>query len=150
MADPAHSRVDSRRGAVRQPLRTYDGQNHALAFCVEHDRKRAFLPGGRGLNGCLYAQELTSFLKGKHDDQADSASQALDSAKQYPSRLPMEEFRERQLLRWKLGLSDDFVFMQCEEDDEIIAEHYCGERIRWSGEFWVISRRLSAAELPPR
>jgi hypothetical protein len=55
---------------------------------------------------CLH--ELTSFPKGKHDDQADSTSQALDWAKQWPSRLPLEEFHERQQLRWKLNLPDDY------------------------------------------
>ena len=37
----------------------------------------------------VYLHELTVFPNGKHDDQADSTSQALDWAKQWPSRLPL-------------------------------------------------------------
>jgi predicted phage terminase large subunit-like protein len=51
-----------------------------------------------------YLRELTLFPNGKHDDQADSTAQALDWAKQHPSRLPLEEFYERYLLRLKLAL----------------------------------------------
>jgi len=77
------------------------------------------------------------FPNGKHDDQADSTSQALDWAKQYPARLPMDEFRERQLLRLKLGLPDEYIFKQCDEGEEIIAESILtGERIRWNGQYW--------------
>lgn len=84
-----------------------------------------------------YLHELTVFPNGKHDDQADSTSQALDWAKQYPARLPMEEFHERQLLRLKLGLPDEYIFKQCDEGEEIIAESIrTGERIRWNGHYW--------------
>jgi phage terminase large subunit-like protein len=41
-----------------------------------------------------YLHELNVFPYGKHDDQADSTSQALDWAMQYPARLPMGEFHE--------------------------------------------------------
>jgi predicted phage terminase large subunit-like protein len=86
----------------------------------------------------VYLHELASFPNGKHDDQADSTSQALDWAKQYPARLPLEEFHERQLLRWKLNLPDEYIFKQCDEGEEIIAAHFItGERIRWDGRFWV-------------
>ena len=85
-----------------------------------------------------YLHELTIFPNGKHDDQADSTSQALDWAKAWPSRLPLEEYNERLLLRWKLGLPDEYIFKQCDEDEEIIAEHcWNGERIRWNGTGWV-------------
>jgi predicted phage terminase large subunit-like protein len=84
-----------------------------------------------------YVHELTSFPNGKHDDQADSTSQALDWAKQFPARLPLEEFQRRQLLRWKLNLPDEYIFKQCEDDEEIVAEHFItGERIFWNGQFW--------------
>jgi hypothetical protein len=84
-----------------------------------------------------YLHELTVFPNGKHDDQADSTSQALDWAKQYPARLPMEEFHERQLLKLKLGLPDEYIFKQCDEGEEIIAESILtGERIRWNGHYW--------------
>jgi predicted phage terminase large subunit-like protein len=85
----------------------------------------------------IYLHELTSFPNGKNDDQADSTSQALDWAKQIPSRLPLEEFQRRQLLRWKLNLPDEYIFKQCEDEEEIIAEHFItGERIFWNGQFW--------------
>ena len=87
----------------------------------------------------VYLHELTVFPNGKHDDQADSTSQALDWAKQWPSRLPLAEFYDRQLLRLRLGLPDDYIFKQCDEGEEIIAEHYrTGKRIRWDGHYWVI------------
>lgn len=84
-----------------------------------------------------YMHELTTFPNGKYDDQADSTSQALDWAKQYRSRLPLEEFHERQLLRLKYGLPVEYVFKQCDEGEEMIAEHaWTGERIRWTGQYW--------------
>ena len=77
------------------------------------------------------------FPNGKHDDQADSTSQTLDWARQYPARLLMDEFHERQLLRRKLGLPDEYIFKQCDEGEEIIAESIrTGERIRWNGHYW--------------
>jgi predicted phage terminase large subunit-like protein len=85
-----------------------------------------------------YLHELTAFPKSKHDDQADSTSQALDWAKQFPSRLALEEFHERQMLRWKLNLSDEYIFKQCNEGEEIIAAHFItGHKIRWNGQYWV-------------
>jgi hypothetical protein len=86
-----------------------------------------------------YLHELTSFPAGKYDDQADSTSQALDWAKQFPSRLPLEEFQRRQLMRWMLSLPDEYIFKQCDEDEEIIAENcWTGERIRWNGHHWQV------------
>jgi hypothetical protein len=85
-----------------------------------------------------YLHELTTFPACKHDDQADSTSQALDWAKQCPSRLPVEEFNERQLLRWKLNLPDEYIFKQCDEDEEIIAVHFItGHKNCWNGFSWV-------------
>jgi predicted phage terminase large subunit-like protein len=84
-----------------------------------------------------YLHELTSFPAGKYDDQADSTSQALDWANQFPSRLPLEEFHRRQLLKWKYSVPDEYIFKQCDEDEEMIAEHcWTGRRIRWNGQFW--------------
>jgi len=85
-----------------------------------------------------YLHELTTFPNGKHDDQADSTSQALDWARQWPSRLPLDEFNRQQLMRWKLSLPDEYFFTECDEDEGVfIAQHlWNGERIRWNGRFW--------------
>jgi hypothetical protein len=56
----------------------------------------------------------------------------------WPSRLPMEEFRERHLLRLKFGLPDEYIFKQCDEGEDIIAESMLtGHRIIWNGQYWV-------------
>jgi len=50
----------------------------------------------------------------------------------------MEEFRERYLLRLKLGLPDEYIFKQCDECEDIIAESMlAGHRIIWNGQYWV-------------
>jgi len=50
----------------------------------------------------------------------------------------MEEFRERNLLRLKLGLSDEYIFKQSDEGEDIIAENFLtGQRIFWHGQHWV-------------
>jgi len=42
-----------------------------------------------------------------------------------------------ELLRLKLGVSDEYIFKQCDEGEEIIAESILtGERIRWNGRYW--------------
>jgi predicted phage terminase large subunit-like protein len=85
-----------------------------------------------------YLRELTTFPNGKHDDQTDSTSQALDWAKQNYHTYPLHEFYKLQLLRERLGLSDQYIFKQSDEDEEIIAAHYLtGEKIRWNGQIWV-------------
>jgi hypothetical protein len=50
-----------------------------------------------------YLRELTTFPNGKHDDQTDSTSQALDWAKQNYHTYPLHEFYKLQLLRERLG-----------------------------------------------
>ena len=48
----------------------------------------------------------------------------------------MDEFHERQLLRLKLELPDEYIFKQCDEGEEIIAESILtGERIWWNGQY---------------
>jgi predicted phage terminase large subunit-like protein len=85
-----------------------------------------------------YIHELTTFPNSKYDDQADSTSQALDWAKQWPPRYTLFEFHERQLLKLKLGLSDEYILKQCDEDEEIVAEHFLtGKRIVWNGFRWA-------------
>ena len=108
---------------------------HSVTNTIENGF--VYLPTKADWLAC-YLHELTTFPNGKHDDQADSTSQALDWAKQWPARLPLDEFRERQLLRWKLNLPEEYIFKQCDEGEEIIAEHFItGRRIRWNGQYWV-------------
>jgi predicted phage terminase large subunit-like protein len=86
----------------------------------------------------LYLHELTTFPNGKHDDQADSTSQALDWAKAHHHTYPLFEYYRRQELRGQLGLDPDYRFTQCDEDEEIIAVHETtGQQIRWNGHYWV-------------
>jgi predicted phage terminase large subunit-like protein len=94
---------------------------HSVTNTIENGF--VYLPTKADWLAC-YLHEVTTFPNGKHDDQADSTSQALDWAKQWPSRLPLEEFHERQLLRWKLNLSEEYIFKQCDEGEDIIAEHF--------------------------
>jgi len=108
---------------------------HSVTSTIENGF--VYLPTEADWLAC-YLKELTAFPNSKHDDQADSTSQALDWAKQWPSRLPLEEFHERQLLRWKLNLPDEYIFKQCDEGEDIIAEHFLtGRRIRWNGQYWA-------------
>jgi predicted phage terminase large subunit-like protein len=51
-----------------------------------------------------YLHELTSFPNGKHDDQADSTSQALDWAKTAIFSLPLIEYYRNEVLRLGLPL----------------------------------------------
>jgi predicted phage terminase large subunit-like protein len=67
----------------------------------------------------VYLQELTTFPSGKHDDQTDSTSQALDWGKGNSCTFPLEGFQQRQSLKWKLGLSEDYIFKECDEDEGI-------------------------------
>jgi hypothetical protein len=62
-----------------------------------------------------YLHELTSFPNGKHDDQADSSSQALDWAKQFSFTSPLFEFWRREAIKngWSIDpslLYDDDPF----------------------------------------
>ena len=62
----------------------------------------------------VYLHELTSFPSGKHDDQADSTSQALNWAKQGMYRLPLLEYYRREAIRngWEVDpslLDDDLL-----------------------------------------
>jgi hypothetical protein len=108
---------------------------HSVTSTIENGF--VYLPTEADWLAC-YLKELTAFPKGKHDDQADSTSQALDWSKQWPSRSSLDEFHERQLLKWKLGLDEEYIFKQCDEGEEIIAEHFItGHRIRWNGQYWV-------------
>jgi Terminase RNaseH-like domain len=58
-----------------------------------------------------YILELTTFPKGKYNDQADSTSQALDWAKQHTCSSPVADYglREAKRLGWRIdpSLLDD-------------------------------------------
>ena len=59
----------------------------------------------------------------------------------------MDEFHERQLLRLELGLRDEYISKQCDEDEGIIAESILiGERIRWVGQ--PVSGEIQLSRLP--
>ena len=85
-----------------------------------------------------YLHELTTFPSGKHDDQADSTSQALDWMKQTTHTYGVFEYYRQETLREQLGLSLEYRFLQCDEDEEIIAVHKTtGHKIKWTGRTWT-------------
>ena len=85
-----------------------------------------------------YYRELVAFPACKHDDQADSTSQALDWVKQNTHTYPLFEYYRRQDLRQRLGLPDDYRFVQCDEDEPIIAiQEGTGRTIVWTGSGWA-------------
>jgi len=59
-----------------------------------------------------YLHELTTFPHGKHDDQADSTSQALDWAKSRTYAYGLFEYYRQEALRLRLGLGDQFRFTE--------------------------------------
>ena len=84
-----------------------------------------------------YVHELTTFPRAKHDDQADSTSQALDWLKPKNQHGVLEHYR-REVLAQQLRLPPDYRFLQCDEGEEIIAGHITtGHKIRWDGHTWV-------------
>jgi len=86
----------------------------------------------------VYLQELTAFPACKHDDQADSTSQALDWAKQNTHIYPLFEYYRLEALRLRLRLPDDYDFVQSDEDEPIIAiQKRTGRTIVWTPEGWA-------------
>jgi predicted phage terminase large subunit-like protein len=85
-----------------------------------------------------YLKELGTFPACKHDDQADSTSQALDWAKQNACRYPLFEYHREQKLRYQLRLPDDYQFMQSDEDEAITAiQEGTGRTIVWTSDGWA-------------
>jgi predicted phage terminase large subunit-like protein len=85
-----------------------------------------------------YLQELTTFPACKHDDQADSTSQALDWAKQNTHRYGLFDYYRQLKLRSQLRLPDDYQFVQCDEDEPIIAiQEGTGHTIVWTEHGWT-------------
>lgn len=68
-----------------------------------------------------YYKEIVAFPACEHDDQADSTSQALDWLKLNTHTYPLFEYYRQQDLRQRLRLPDDYRFVQCDEDEPIIA-----------------------------
>jgi hypothetical protein len=86
----------------------------------------------------VYEHELTTFPSGKHDDQADSTSQALDWFMQGTHVYGALDYYRRERLAEKLGLPRDFEITQWDEGEEILAANKTsGQKIRWTGQSWV-------------
>ncbi len=85
-----------------------------------------------------YLRELITFPASKHDDQADSTSQALDWAKLNTHIYGVFEYYRQQELRWRLGLPKDYQFVQCYEDEPIIAiQDKTANMMIWNGSQWL-------------
>jgi predicted phage terminase large subunit-like protein len=93
-----------------------------------------------------YVQELTTFPSGKHDDQADSTSQALDWLKQETHVYGLLDYHRQEAMAKKLGLPGGYEFTQCDEGEEILAANKTtGHEIRWTGQAWVDARSNTSA-----
>ena len=94
-----------------------------------------------------YVHELTTFPSGKHDDQADSTSQALDWIKQGTHVYGVLEYNRREALAEKLGLPDGYDITQCEEGEEIPAVNKTtGNEIRRTDQGSVVARSNAPAQ----
>ena len=85
-----------------------------------------------------YLDELKTFPSGKHDDQADSTSQALDWLNRGSHVYGVLECYRQQVQAERLGLPEGYQFTQCEDGEEIIAKNKTtGKEILWNGQAWV-------------
>jgi predicted phage terminase large subunit-like protein len=88
-----------------------------------------------------YMHELTTFPNGKHDDQADSTSQALHWLIQQTPMYAVLDCYKQKALAEKLGLPTGYEFTQWDEGEEILARNNkTGHEIRWTGQIWVDAR----------
>ena len=88
-----------------------------------------------------YLHELTTFPNGKHDDQADSTSQALHWLIQQTPMYAVLDCYKQKALAEKLGLPTGYEFTQWDEGEEILARNNkTGHEIRWTGQIWVDAR----------
>ena len=95
----------------------------------------------------IYLQELTTFPNSKHDDQADSTSQALDWLKQQNYHHGLFDYYKQEALRRKLGLSFDYRFVQCEDEENVIAIHETtGHTITWRNGERVVAHTVVEVE----
>ena len=85
-----------------------------------------------------YVHELTTFPSGKHDDQADSTSQALEWLEQGTHVYGVLDYRRQEAMAKKLGLPRDYEFTQCDEGEEFLAANKAtGHEIRLTGQGWA-------------
>ncbi|MFY9842932.1 MAG: phage terminase large subunit [Terriglobales bacterium] len=88
-----------------------------------------------------YLHELTTFPNGKHDDQVDSTSQALDWIKQQTPMYGLLEYNRQEEMAKKLKLPEGYEFTQCNEGEEALAKSKStGHEIRSSDKGWVDAR----------
>src|SRR5260370_41124490 len=81
---------------------------------------------------------VRTFPACKHDDQSDSTSQALDWVKQNTPRYGLLEYHRQLILRARLHLPDDYQFVQCDDDEPIIAiQDGTGYTVTWTKQGWV-------------
>ncbi|MGA7136451.1 MAG: phage terminase large subunit [Terriglobales bacterium] len=96
-----------------------------------------------------YVQELTTFPSGKHDDQADSTSQALDWLKQGARVYGVLDYNRQEEMAEKLGLPAGYEFTQCNEGEEFLAKSKStGHEIRRTDKGWVNARSNASAAQP--
>jgi predicted phage terminase large subunit-like protein len=93
-----------------------------------------------------YVHELTTFPSGKHDDQADSTSQALDWLTQRNLVYGVLDYHRQKAMAIELRLPEGYEFTQCDEGEEILAVNKAtGHEIRWTGQAWVDGRPNASA-----
>jgi predicted phage terminase large subunit-like protein len=80
-----------------------------------------------------YIHELTSFPYGKHDDQADSTSQALDWIKKRPDPTGLIKYLQHQAEKFGLGYS----YRNQEPNSSVVSNPTTGQTLRWTGRCWV-------------
>jgi predicted phage terminase large subunit-like protein len=86
-----------------------------------------------------YLHEISSFPKGKFNDQCDSTSQALDWVKSYrPYTHGVLEFYRVEAMKIKLKLDSNYNLIEYEDEENIIAQHKNdGHRIQWKNGSWI-------------
>lgn len=85
-----------------------------------------------------YEHELATFPSGKHDDQADSTSQALHWFMQGAYVYGVLDCYRKDMMVEKLELPRGFEFTQCDEREQILAvNNATGRKIRWTGQSWA-------------
>jgi predicted phage terminase large subunit-like protein len=85
-----------------------------------------------------YLRELTTFPNGKHDDQTDSTSQALDWIKSRYFTFPLFEYYRLEAAKQGLFLDTSGNLSPQQDADHYVAVHQTtGQKIRWDGQRWV-------------